>query len=336
MPSLVLGRIRPVMKGNYDSQTAYQVLDRVRYEGSVWECVKDAPAGTAPQDNSEIFWMKLGVKGDIGPIGPDGPIGPVGPPGPQGEPGIQGEQGIQGVPGQDGAPGEKGEDGAQGLPPEHKWEGTTLYFKDPNGAWGEGVDLQGPAGPGATVPIASATVLGKVKGGSNVAISAAGVLSVANGSTTTKGILQLSSATNSTSEALAATAGAIKKAYDRASSALTAANDAATVELIEEIINDRNNTKRTVTLTPVKVGKPIYIIGSMTGSPNSIDIHTIAGTKDVVNDTITNTYISLIRIPVAGGGPSPVPNVAVIVPTRTTVTITCRLGNSAMGLRFYQ
>lgn len=220
MPSLILGRVRPVYRGDYDSLQSYVILDRVRYEGSVWECVKDAPAGTAPQDNSDAFWIKLGAKGDVGPAGPQGPIGPEGPMGPQGPEGPAGAQGIQGVPGQDGAPGAKGEDGQQGLPPEHKWEGTVLYFKNPDSTWGQGVDLQGPDGSIAEVPIATAALAGRVKGGGNVDIAADGTMSVAAGSTSKAGVLQLSSATNSPSNTVAATAGAVKSAYDLASSAI--------------------------------------------------------------------------------------------------------------------
>lgn len=193
MPSLVLGRVRPVFQGEYSSAKSYVVLDRVTYNGEVWECVKDAPAGTAPQDNSSTFWVKIGAKGPQGergvqgiqgPAGADGkpgatglegPEGPQGEPGPKGDPGIRGPEGPQGPQGEagatgdpgpkgdPGAKGEKGDDGAQGLPPEHEWQGTSLRFKDPDGAWGQLVNLRGPAGSSATVPVATPTTAGKVK-----------------------------------------------------------------------------------------------------------------------------------------------------------------------------
>ena len=219
MPSMTLGRVRPVFQGEYSSAKAYAVLDRVTLNGEVWECVKDASAGTAPQDNSSTFWVKIGAKGpqgerglqgiqgpagadgakgDPGDTGPQGPqgiqgekgdpgdtgprgpagekgdTGPQGPAGPQGVPGIEGPEGPQGPQGEKGATGdpgpkgdqgekgEKGDDGAQGLPPEHEWQGTTLRFKEPDGSWGQAVDLRGPAGSSATVPIATPTVVGKV------------------------------------------------------------------------------------------------------------------------------------------------------------------------------
>lgn len=54
-------------------------------------------------------------------------------------------------------------------------------------------------------------------------------ISVASGSTSTKGIVKLSDATNSTSTSLAATANAVKKAYDLANTANTKANSAYTL-----------------------------------------------------------------------------------------------------------
>ena len=192
MPTLKIGRVRPVYQGEYSSAQGYVVLDRVLYEGAVWECVKDAPAGTVPQDNASTFWVKIGAKGDAGPQGSqgiqgppgaDGATGPAGPAGQQGEQGApgpkgdtgatgpQGPEGPQGPQGPQGDPGPKGDtgatgpagaDGADGLPPEHEWQGTALRFKEPDGSWGQAVDLRGPAGSSATVPIATPSIAGKV------------------------------------------------------------------------------------------------------------------------------------------------------------------------------
>lgn len=65
------------------------------------------------------------------------------------------------------------------------------------------------------LPTASASVLGGVKIGTNINI-ASGVISVNSASTSQKGVVQLSDAVNSTSTSLAATANAVKKAYDQA------------------------------------------------------------------------------------------------------------------------
>ena len=222
MPTLKIGRVRPVYQGDYSSAQEYAVLDRVLYEGSVWECVKDAPSGTPPQDNAAVFWVKIGAKGDAGAAGAQGPqgiqgppgadgapgaTGPAGPQGEQGEPGPkgdtgaagpqgpegpqgaqgpqgpkgdtgatgpQGPEGPQGPQGPQGDPGPKGDagaagpagadgaDGADGLPPEHEWQGTALRFKEPDGSWGQAVDLRGPAGSSAMVPIATSSIAGKV------------------------------------------------------------------------------------------------------------------------------------------------------------------------------
>lgn len=66
-----------------------------------------------------------------------------------------------------------------------------------------------------TLPNATASVLGGVKVGTNISVSS-GTISVANASTSTKGVVKLSSSTSSTSTSLAATASAVKSAYDLA------------------------------------------------------------------------------------------------------------------------
>lgn len=63
---------------------------------------------------------------------------------------------------------------------------------------------------------ATANDLGGVKIGSNISVANDGTISVASGSTSATGVVQLSDATNSTSTSLAATANAVKKAYDLA------------------------------------------------------------------------------------------------------------------------
>lgn len=67
------------------------------------------------------------------------------------------------------------------------------------------------------LPVATANTLGGVKVGTNVAISD-GTISVANGTTSAKGVVQLTDSTNSTSTTTAATPNAVKTAYDLANS----------------------------------------------------------------------------------------------------------------------
>lgn len=117
MGTINVGRVRPAFKGVYDLKTAYKVLERVRYNGSVWECVADAPAGTAPQSGVDTFWMELGVRGEPGAVGAAGPAGPQGPRGERGlkgETGDTGPAGPRGVAGADGAPGPEGPMGPEG------------------------------------------------------------------------------------------------------------------------------------------------------------------------------------------------------------------------------
>lgn len=65
------------------------------------------------------------------------------------------------------------------------------------------------------LPTATADVLGGVKIGANVAITN-GVISVANGTTSAKGVVQLTDGVASTSTTTAATPAAVKQAYDLA------------------------------------------------------------------------------------------------------------------------
>ena len=111
MPTINVGRVRPVYKGDYSSSASYVVLDRVKYQGQIWECVADAPAGTAPQGNASTYWVLLGVKGDKGDKGDTGARGPKGDTGATGE---QGPQGPEGPKGDTGAKGDKGDTGGTG------------------------------------------------------------------------------------------------------------------------------------------------------------------------------------------------------------------------------
>ena len=82
--------------------------------------------------------------------------------------------------------------GPQGLPPVHEWNGTNLRFQNPDGSWGDSVNLigprgvkgdkgeegqQGPAGPPYKLPPATKTILGGIKVGKNLEITLDGCLS---------------------------------------------------------------------------------------------------------------------------------------------------------------
>lgn len=92
-----------------------------------------------------------GPAGETGPQGAVGDRGPAGPQGPKGEKGDRGEPGPKGDKGDRGPKGEKGDKGDKGDAPEHRWQGTRLSFKKPDGEWGKAVDLKGPKGaPGSS------------------------------------------------------------------------------------------------------------------------------------------------------------------------------------------
>ncbi|MCS2069140.1 tail fiber protein, partial [Escherichia coli] len=72
-------------------------------------------------------------------------------------------------------------------------------------------------------------------------------------STTQKGLVQLSSATNSTSEVLAATPKAVKAAYDLANGKYTAQDATTTQKGIVQLSSDTNSTSETLAATPKAV-----------------------------------------------------------------------------------
>lgn len=82
-----------------------------------------------------------------------------------------------------------------------------------------------------TLPKATSSTLGGVTIGTNISASD-GKISVANGSTTAKGVVQLSDAVNSTSTTLAGTANAVKKAYDKANNAVPKSGGTITGTLV--------------------------------------------------------------------------------------------------------
>jgi hypothetical protein len=64
----------------------------------------------------------------------------------RGAQGAQGATGAQGEAGPQGDRGVQGEQGAAGPSPQHAWDGTRLRFQNPDGAWGDYVDLRAPLG----------------------------------------------------------------------------------------------------------------------------------------------------------------------------------------------
>lgn len=87
---------------------------------------------------------KPGKDGKDGRDGQDGMLGRDGKDGKDGNTGPQGERGPVGAKGKDGR---DGPPGAVGKSPQHRWKGTALQFKQPDGKWGKATDLRGPSGP---------------------------------------------------------------------------------------------------------------------------------------------------------------------------------------------
>lgn len=162
MATIKIGRVRPVYKGEYSASTTYVILDRVLYNGTVWECVANPPQGTAPSELDTTYWYPIGAQGEQGPQGDKGDKGDKGDQGIQGPAGAQGEQGVQGPQGNPGAQGPAGDPGPYFRPSVDSegnlsWSNTgglenpaTVNIKGPQGPQGQ-QGLQGPKGdPGTT------------------------------------------------------------------------------------------------------------------------------------------------------------------------------------------
>ena len=121
-----------------------------------------------------------GDKGDTGEKGEPGPQGPQGEQGIQGEPGPQGIQGIQGPQGEQGEQGPAGANGVDGLSPiatvTQTSTGATISITDSQGTTTANIIN----GSDANVPIATASVAGKVKpDGTTITVSADGTITSA-------------------------------------------------------------------------------------------------------------------------------------------------------------
>jgi len=143
-----------------------------------------------------------GEKGDAG--GPQGPAGPTGPQGPAGDQGPQGLQGIQGNPGAQGAQGIQGQTGLTGLTGATGSQGA----KGDTGATGAKGDTGDTGAQGSSGVVTVNAPL------TNAGTSSAANLSVSTGTTSAVGVLQLTDSVSSTSTTTAATANAVKTAYD--------------------------------------------------------------------------------------------------------------------------
>ncbi|MBJ2053300.1 prophage tail fiber N-terminal domain-containing protein, partial [Escherichia coli] len=177
------------------------------------EILKRAEASAASAEEAkkraENARGPAGEKGDTGPqgaTGAQGPAGATGAVGPKGEPGPKGERG------ETGPQGPKGDKGDPGGPPGPKGDTGPRGEAGPPGPQGP-AGQTGPKGdkgePGATGPAGPAGPRGET-GPAGPAGPAGSVASVPDASTSQKGVVQLSSDTNSDDETKAATPKAVK------------------------------------------------------------------------------------------------------------------------------
>lgn len=75
MPKTKLAKVSLTPKGAWDSATAYEALDVVRYDGSAW-LAKQPSQNVEPRENAA--WMQIADKGDKGSTGATGSIAEVG------------------------------------------------------------------------------------------------------------------------------------------------------------------------------------------------------------------------------------------------------------------
>lgn len=127
-----------------------------------------------------------------------------------------------------------------------------------------------------TLPNATSDTLGGVKIGTNISVSS-GTISVANGSTSAKGVVQLTNSTSSTSTTTAATPASVKSAYDLANSKQSPATtlsgygitDAYTKVEVDTAVNSAKYTLPTAssTLGGVKTTSTVTSTSGLTACP---------------------------------------------------------------------
>ena len=180
MPTLNIGKVRFALQGTWDSATAYETFDAVKYNGSTYAAIQPSAAGTVPSAQPTVWQLiaekgnagATGATGNVGPqgttgatgavgpqgaqgdTGPQGPIGNTGPTGPTGNTGPTGPQGTTGNTGPQGNAGANGDDGAVGPTGPTGPQGATGLTGSQGGTGSQGpVGPQGDTGPtGSTGP----------------------------------------------------------------------------------------------------------------------------------------------------------------------------------------
>ena len=122
MPTLNIGKVRFALQGTWDSATAYETFDAVKYNGSTYAAIQPSAAGTVPSAQPTVWQLiaekgnagATGATGNVGPQGTTGATGAVGPQGTQGDTGVQGPVGNTGPTGPTGSTGADGDTGLTG------------------------------------------------------------------------------------------------------------------------------------------------------------------------------------------------------------------------------
>ena len=103
MTKIDLGKVAPTYRGNYETNTNYNELDIVYYNGRSYIAKQDTKGNSLPTGTDNDYWGLIvdkgqqgpkGDKGDTGAQGKQGSMGPVGPQGPKGDKGDQGPRGT--------------------------------------------------------------------------------------------------------------------------------------------------------------------------------------------------------------------------------------------------
>lgn len=108
--------------------------------------VDETPQAKVARMQREVDDILKKLKKNPPKDGKTGERGRPGAPGRQGKPGRDGRDGRDGEDGRDGVDGKDGKDGKNGSIPDHEWDGTKIRFENPDGTWGEWVDIRGPQG----------------------------------------------------------------------------------------------------------------------------------------------------------------------------------------------
>ena len=164
------------------TELTQKVVDGFKAEATLIRSVED-------EFLSKLNTIQLtpGDKGDKGERGATGTRGQKGQDGKDGYTPIKDKDYFDGVDGEKGEKGERGDKGETGKTPKHEWKKTKLRFENPDGTWGEFVNLKGDKGEAGT----SYSLIARSGGGGSGTgdVSAAGNNSFSGTNTFLQGII---------------------------------------------------------------------------------------------------------------------------------------------------